>query len=82
MDAYASAKEIDAASRDWQSRRRRSANAYVAPNALVAGEVDIADDASVYFGCAIVAGDGRISIGPRTNVQDNSLLVTDAARGR
>ena len=31
--------------------------------------------------CAVVAGDGRIAIGPRTNVQDNSLLVTDAARG-
>jgi carbonic anhydrase/acetyltransferase-like protein (isoleucine patch superfamily) len=35
----------------------------------------------VYFGCAVVAGDGRIGIGPRTNVQDNSLLVTDALRG-
>src|SRR6185295_18497574 len=60
---------------------RRSANAYVAPTALVSGHVELADDASVYFGCAVVAGDGRISIGPRTNVQDNSLLVTDAARG-
>jgi carbonic anhydrase/acetyltransferase-like protein (isoleucine patch superfamily) len=78
MDAYASAREIDSGSaRDGY----RSAKSYVAPNALVAGEVDIADDASVYFACAIVAGDGRISIGPRTNVQDNSLLVTNAARG-
>jgi carbonic anhydrase/acetyltransferase-like protein (isoleucine patch superfamily) len=29
----------------------------------------------------VAAGDGRIAIGPRTNVQDNSLLVTAAARG-
>ena len=36
---------------------------------------------SVYFGCALIAGDGRIVVGPRTNVQDNSLLVTDASRG-
>ena len=60
---------------------RRSPKSYVAPNALVSGDVDIAEDASVFFACAIVAGDGRISIGPRTNVQDNSLLVTDASRG-
>lgn len=55
--------------------------AYIAPTAVLAGDVEVADDASVYFGCAIIAGTGRIAIGPRTNVQDNSLLVTDAARG-
>ena len=55
--------------------------AYVAPTAVLVGDVVVADDASVYFGCAVVAGDGRIEIGPRTNVQDNSLLVTDSTRG-
>jgi carbonic anhydrase/acetyltransferase-like protein (isoleucine patch superfamily) len=55
--------------------------AYVAPSAFVSGDVAIADGASVYFGCAVVAGGGRIAIGARTNVQDNSLLITDAARG-
>jgi carbonic anhydrase/acetyltransferase-like protein (isoleucine patch superfamily) len=79
MDPYASARELDPGSADRIATR--SAESYVAPNALVAGAVDIAEDASVYFACAIVAGDGRISIGPRTNVQDNSLLVTNAARG-
>ena len=59
----------------------RVARAYVAPTALVAGDVEIADDAGVYFACAVIAGDGRIVIGPRTNVQDNCLFVTDAARG-
>ena len=44
-------------------------------------DVEIADDAGVYFACAVIAGDGRIVIGPRTNVQDNCLFVTDAARG-
>ena len=78
MDAYS--REIDLGAAAMRTGRR-SPKSYVAPNALVAGEVDIADDASVYFACAVVAGDGRISIGPRTNVQDNSLLVTDAARG-
>ena len=46
--------------RSPRSLARRSANAYVAPTALVAGDVELADDASVYFGCAVVAGDGRI----------------------
>lgn len=55
--------------------------AYVALTALVAGAVEIADDAGVYFGCVLHAGDGRIVIGPRSNIQDNSFLLTDRARG-
>jgi carbonic anhydrase/acetyltransferase-like protein (isoleucine patch superfamily) len=62
-------------------RTARVGRAYVAPTAVLAGDVAIADDAGVYFGCAIVAGGASIAIGPRTNVQDNSLLVTSAARG-
>jgi carbonic anhydrase/acetyltransferase-like protein (isoleucine patch superfamily) len=80
MAAYAPARDVDAASRP-AGRRQVSADAYVAPTALLAGDVAVAVDASVYFSCALVAGDGRIAIGPRTNVQDNSLLVTNAARG-
>jgi gamma-carbonic anhydrase len=38
-------------------------------------------DASVFFGCAVCAGDGRIVIGARTNVQDNCMLETDRRRG-
>ena len=59
----------------------RFPRAYVAPTALVSGDVTLADDAGIYFACAIIAGDGRIVIGPRTNIQDNSLLVTDRVRG-
>ena len=62
-------------------RHAPGGSAYIAPTATLIGDVSIADEASVYFGCVIVAGDGRIAIGPRTNVQDNSLLVTDAGRG-
>ncbi len=62
-------------------RSPRVVNAFVAPTAIVAGDVAIADDAGVFFGCAVCAGDGRIVIGPRTNVQDNSILATDRRRG-
>jgi len=57
------------------------ARAYVAPTALVAGDVHLADDAGIYFGCVVAAGGARIAIGRRTNVQDNTFLVTDAAHG-
>ena len=62
-------------------RAPRVTRAYVAPTAIVAGDVEIAEDASVFFGCAVCAGDGRIVIGPRSNVQDNSILATDRQRG-
>lgn len=55
--------------------------AFVAANALLAGDVRIADDAGVYFGCVLDAGDASIVVGPRTNVQDNSIFATDARRG-
>jgi carbonic anhydrase/acetyltransferase-like protein (isoleucine patch superfamily) len=59
----------------------RFTRAYVAPTAIVTGDVTLGDDASIYFGCAVCAGDGRIVIGARTNVQDNSILSTSRARG-
>lgn len=62
-------------------RSPRIVRAYVAPTAVVAGDVEIADDASVFFGSAVCAGDGRIVIGARTNVQDNCVLDTDRRRG-
>jgi carbonic anhydrase/acetyltransferase-like protein (isoleucine patch superfamily) len=50
---------------------------WVAPNAVVLGKVEIHPDASVWFG-AVVRGDNElIRIGPRSNVQDGSVLHTD-----
>lgn len=62
-------------------RSPRFTRAYVAPTAIVAGDVTLGDDASIFFGCAVCAGDGRIVIGARTNVQDNSVLATNRRRG-
>lgn len=43
---------------------------WLAPTATVIGDVEIADEASVWFG-AVLRGDiGAIRIGPRANVQD------------
>lgn len=62
-------------------RSPRIGRAYVAQTAIVAGDVELGDDASIFFGCAVCAGDGRIVIGARTNVQDNCILATDRRRG-
>jgi carbonic anhydrase/acetyltransferase-like protein (isoleucine patch superfamily) len=49
---------------------------FVAPNAYVIGDVDMASGASVWFG-AVLRGDERgIRIGEDTNVQDLSLIHT------
>ena len=51
-------------------RPRLAAEVFVAENAIVIGDVSIAEDASVWFG-AVLRGDvGSIRIGARTNVQD------------
>src|SRR5579862_689782 len=62
-------------------RASRAANAFVAPTAIVKGDVDLGDDASIFFGCAVFAGDARIEIGARTNVQDNCVFAPDRLRG-
>lgn len=54
---------------------------FVAPTAALAGRVEMAEDAAIYFACVVDAGGARIALGARTNVQDNTLLVTDARRG-
>jgi gamma-carbonic anhydrase len=56
-------------------------SAYVAPTSLVAGHVELNEDAGVYFGCVVTASGARIVIGRRSNVQDNCFLVTTEARG-
>lgn len=60
---------------------RVAASAYVDPAAIVIGDVEIGDDASVWP-CAVIRGDvNHVRIGARTNVQDGAVLHV-AHRGR
>ncbi|MEW6705309.1 MAG: gamma carbonic anhydrase family protein [Pseudomonadota bacterium] len=55
-----------------------AASAWVADSAQVIGKVQLAEEASVWFG-AILRGDTDwLRIGRGTNIQDNSVLHTDA----
>ncbi len=47
---------------------------YIAPTAVVIGDVTIGDQSNIWFGAVIKGDKGKISIGPRTNVQDNSVI--------
>lgn len=51
--------------------------AYVAPNATIIGEVHIAAEASVWFGCVLRGDNAPIVIGARTNVQDLAVVHVD-----
>ena len=56
---------------------RIHASAWVADNATVVGDVELAEDASIWFG-AILRGDSALlKIGRRTNVQDGSVIHAD-----
>lgn len=56
---------------------RLADSAWVADSAQVMGNVELADDASIWFG-AIVRGDTEtIRIGRRSNIQDLSVLHAD-----
>jgi carbonic anhydrase/acetyltransferase-like protein (isoleucine patch superfamily) len=51
-----------------------AASAFVAPTAVLIGDVEIGEEASVWFGVVIRADNGPIRIGARSNVQDNAVI--------
>jgi carbonic anhydrase/acetyltransferase-like protein (isoleucine patch superfamily) len=52
-------------------------NVFVAPTAVVIGDVEISEGASIWYG-AVLRGDMEaIRIGADTNIQDNSTVHTD-----
>lgn len=54
-----------------------AADAFIAPTAVITGDVTIASGANIWFG-AVIRGDvAPIRIGARTNVQDNCVLHAD-----
>ncbi len=50
---------------------------FVAPTAVLVGDVALADDVSVWYGAVLRADLKGITIGARTNVQDNAVIHVD-----
>lgn len=59
-------------------RPRIAASAFIAPTAVIVGDVEIGEQASVWFGAVIRADIEPVRIGARSNVQDNCVIHTDA----
>ena len=51
--------------------------AWIAPTAVIIGDVEIGPDSSVFYGCVLRGDVNAIRIGARTNIQDNSVLHVD-----
>ncbi len=51
--------------------------AFVASNAIVTGNVNFGEDASVWFGCVLRGDDAPLTIGARTNIQDMTVMHAD-----
>jgi carbonic anhydrase/acetyltransferase-like protein (isoleucine patch superfamily) len=50
---------------------------FIAPNATVIGKATLGDDVSIWFGAVIRADGDQVTIGDRTNIQDNSVVHVD-----
>jgi gamma-carbonic anhydrase len=48
--------------------------AFIAENAVLIGDVEIADGASIWYGVVLRGDSGGIRIGVNSNVQDNSVM--------
>ena len=51
--------------------------AFAANNAILTGDLRLAEDVSVWFGCVLRGDDAPITIGARTNVQDLTMIHAD-----
>jgi carbonic anhydrase/acetyltransferase-like protein (isoleucine patch superfamily) len=54
-------------------------SAYVAPTAVLCGDVHVGPHARILFGAVVTAEDGRVEIGARCVVMENALLRARAA---
>ncbi|MFO1188113.1 MAG: gamma carbonic anhydrase family protein [Alphaproteobacteria bacterium] len=55
--------------------------AFIAPNAAIVGDVEIGDAVSVWFSAVIRGDSNAVVIGPRTNIQDGTVVHTNQNGG-
>ena len=58
-----------------------SPSAFIAPNAVLIGNLDIGDESSIWFNVVIRADVDRITIGKRTNIQDGTVVHVSSEEG-
>lgn len=55
--------------------------AYIAPNATLVGDVELGTDVSIWYGAVLRGDSGKITVGDRTNIQDNCVLHEQVTLG-
>lgn len=55
-------------------------DAFIASTAVVIGAVEIGAEASIWFGCVLRGDSNTIKIGPRTNIQDGTVIHVNHER--
>jgi carbonic anhydrase/acetyltransferase-like protein (isoleucine patch superfamily) len=53
---------------------RVAASAFIAPTAVLIGDVLVGEEASIWFGVVLRADKGTIRIGARSSIQDNAVV--------
>lgn len=56
-------------------------DAFVAPNAVIIGDVEIASKANIWFGCVVRGDVHHIRIGEGTNIQDGTVIHVNRNNG-
>jgi len=51
-----------------------AADAFIAPTAVIIGDVEIGPGSSIWFGCVLRGDSNAIRIGARTNIQDGTII--------
>ncbi len=59
----------------------RGKNTYIAPGAIVRGDVTLGDNSSIWFNAVVRAECDSVEIGRDTNIQDNCVLHVDEGAG-
>ena len=54
--------------------------AFVAPGAVLIGDVELGPEASVWYNCVVRGDVNRVRIGARSNVQDGTVIHCDSPR--
>ena len=63
---------------EYKGKRPQIADdVFIAPNATIIGDVVIESGANIWFGCVLRGDEGKIVIGPRVSVQDNTVVHTN-----
>jgi carbonic anhydrase/acetyltransferase-like protein (isoleucine patch superfamily) len=55
-------------------RPKVATSAFVAPTAVLIGDVEVGEESSIWFGAVLRGDNGPIRVGARTSIQDNSVV--------